>query len=119
MKEAFEITYIVGEKELTFKIGQSIFFVNVNYQPQYKTCKLCNSSHSTGTKQVYTIVPCTICGFTIRGNHAFSYNVKNSFTLKVQVIYDESDTETELEPRRCFTRMEEAEADVSQKEDNA
>ena len=55
----------------------------------------------------HTIKPCTISGFNIEGNHCFSYNIKNNFTLRIKVI-NENDSMKEFDVSELFTTEKEA-----------
>lgn len=97
----FSINYTIGEDLVNFKIGQEMYYVESKYAEKYEYCKECKNSHPVGKQTSYYIKPCTICGFDVEGNHCFSYNIKNSFTLRIKVI-DENDSTKEFDVSELY-----------------
>jgi len=103
----FSIDYVIGDEVKNFEIGKQVYYIKSQYTEQYEYCKECKSRHSVGKETLYYIKPCTIVGFDIDGNHCFSYNTKNSFTLRIKVI-DEDDSSKEFNVSETFFTEQEA-----------
>lgn len=90
----FNIGYKIGEDIINYKLGQEVFYIDSQYNEQYEYCKECKTSHSIGRKVMSYSKNATIFGFNIEANHCYSYNTKNSFTLKIVIIDEEDNFKT-------------------------
>ena len=108
----FSINYMVGNEIINFEIGNQMYYIESNYGEKYEYCKECKSSHPVGKQTSYYIKSCTITGFNIEGNHCFSYNIKNSFTLRIKII-DENDSMKEFDVSELFITEEEAQERIN------
>ena len=107
----FDINYMIGDNLINFQIGTEVYYIESKYSEKYEYCKECKTDHSTGKQTLYYIRPCTICGFEIEGNHSFSYNIKNSFALRIKVI-DENDSSKAFNVNEVYFTEEDAQEKI-------
>jgi len=111
MKKEFSINYTIGDQLINFEIGKEIFYIESKYTEKYEYCKECKHGHSVGQQYSYYIRPATIFGFYLEGNHAYSYNTKNSFTLRIKVI-NENDSMKEFDVNEIYFTEKEAQEKI-------
>ena len=86
MKKEFCIDYVVADDVRKYCLGQEVYIIDSFMKNVYTTCDKCNHQSLVESKREYKINEATISGFTIAANHCFSYNLNNSFTLRIQLI---------------------------------
>jgi hypothetical protein len=111
----FSVNYMLGDELVNFKHGKEVFFIKSSYSEKYEYCKECKTAHPIGKQTIYSIRSATIFGFNIESNHCYSYNTKNSFTMRIKVI-DEDDSSKEFDVNEIFFTEEEAQKRINKYE---
>jgi len=116
-EKQFSVSYKVGDNTVIFELGQEVYYIETEYKDEYVYCKECKNLHSIGKKYSYRIISATICGFDIRANHCFSYNIRNQFVLKINIV-DEDDRNEIFDVGNVYFKVEDAQKAINERVSN-